>query len=505
MGGRLSWLVAVLVGLSGCQVDGDAPLRREASEREATELAQTAPAPRSGLGLPPMTREELMDPETCGSCHPTHFREWEMSMHAYAANDPVFIAMNKRGQRETNGALGDFCVNCHAPMAVREGLTKDGLNLAELPQKMKGVTCYFCHNAVEVGPDHFNNPIKLANDTIMRGPIRDPVNPGVHGVAYDEAFNDNSLKSNVMCGSCHDIVNAKGAHIERTFKEYKESFFNRPRDQSGDTCAGCHMPVRENAFVTIIPNEQLPKRNLHVHSWPGVDVALSDWPHDEEFRRLTDCVLSMSVTVYAVRSDGRGGFTVMLETQAGHKQPSGASADRRMWLEFVAYNAQNQVVFKTGVIADGEREEYPPGDPKHDPRLFMLRDRWKDDAGEETHMFWEVAPNGISDLSLPPMSVPGVPHYLERTFQIPTRQQPARVEMRVKMRPVGIDVLEDLVASGDLDPAVIDRMPTFTLKATELVWTPAMGLDWKPKMRRPAYCFKDDVPIDPATGAPAAP
>ena len=42
-------------------------------------------------------------------------------MHAYAADDPVFVAMNKRGQRETNGELGTFCVKCHAPMAVANG------------------------------------------------------------------------------------------------------------------------------------------------------------------------------------------------------------------------------------------------------------------------------------------------------------------------------------------------------------------------------------------------
>ena len=40
-------------------------------------------------------------------------------MHAYASDDPVFQAMNKRAQRETNGALGDFCVrNRLAPNLV---------------------------------------------------------------------------------------------------------------------------------------------------------------------------------------------------------------------------------------------------------------------------------------------------------------------------------------------------------------------------------------------------
>ena len=56
------------------------------------------------------TVETLQDPNTCTECHPKHFQQWSGSMHAYASEDPVFIAMNKRGQRETGNALGDFCV-----------------------------------------------------------------------------------------------------------------------------------------------------------------------------------------------------------------------------------------------------------------------------------------------------------------------------------------------------------------------------------------------------------
>ena len=64
---------------------------------------------------------KLQDPNTCLDCHPTHFTDWSGSMHAYASTDPVFIGMHKRGQRETGGALGLFCINCHAPMAVANG------------------------------------------------------------------------------------------------------------------------------------------------------------------------------------------------------------------------------------------------------------------------------------------------------------------------------------------------------------------------------------------------
>ena len=62
----------------------------------------------------------LLDPAVCGDCHADHFSQWSGSMHAYASQDPVFLAMNKRMQRE-NPSLGTFCVKCHAPMAVLAG------------------------------------------------------------------------------------------------------------------------------------------------------------------------------------------------------------------------------------------------------------------------------------------------------------------------------------------------------------------------------------------------
>ena len=73
-----------------------------------------------------------MNPKNCATCHADHFKQWSGSMHAYASDDPVFVAMNARAQRESKGAVGSFCVGCHAPLAVRTGATTDGLNLATL-------------------------------------------------------------------------------------------------------------------------------------------------------------------------------------------------------------------------------------------------------------------------------------------------------------------------------------------------------------------------------------
>jgi hypothetical protein len=38
------------------------------------------------------------------------------------------------------------------------------------------------------------------------------------------------------------------------------------------------------------------------------------------------------------------------------------------------------------------------------------------------------------------------------------------------MRPLDFDLLDDLVATGDLDPAVLDRLPTWELRTAAKEW-----------------------------------
>src|SRR5262249_41642754 len=156
----------------------------------------------------------------------------------YASDDPIFIAMNQRGQRETNGVLGDFCVKCHAPMAVRESATTDGLNLGTLSPKLKGVTCFFCHPVAAVTGDH-NDPLELSSDGItMRGEYHDAVKNTAHHSAYSNLHDRDDAASATLCGSCHDIVTPAGAAIERTFQEWQASVFSMTK---GASCAQCHM------------------------------------------------------------------------------------------------------------------------------------------------------------------------------------------------------------------------------------------------------------------------
>ena len=164
----------------------------------------------------------------CASCHPTQVADWSRSMHAYASDDPVFIAMNQRGQRETNGALGNFCVKCHAPVAVHDGATTDGLNLATLPASQRGVTCFFCHSAESVDGTH-NNPLTLATDGRMVGPISDPAPGAPHPSAYSALLDGYQTESAAACGTCHDIVNTNNVPLERTLSGVANHAVRRSR------------------------------------------------------------------------------------------------------------------------------------------------------------------------------------------------------------------------------------------------------------------------------------
>jgi nitrate/TMAO reductase-like tetraheme cytochrome c subunit len=451
--------------------------------------SKDSPAADGGVAArTPFTLTEARDPEKCKSCHPNQYREWASSMHAYAAKDPVFVAMNKRGQRETHGTLGNFCVNCHAPMAVRDDQTTDGLNLDELPPASKGVTCYFCHNTIGVDGDH-NDMLRLANDVSMRGPISDARQPGVHRSEYSVLLDESSSESSTMCGGCHDIVTPAGVHLERTFEEYQQSIYAKGTGVL--TCASCHMDAIANQPVADDPPSHVPgNRTYHQHLWPGVDVALTDFPDREAQRRAVECNLAGGTTTFQLAPNPQGTFDVVLETNAGHRQPSGAAQDRRMWFEFKAFDVDGKLLPQSsGVIADGELEDKPQSDPKRDSQLWLFRDRIFGQDGQPVHMFWDAAPSAqfpdgydTKPSLLPtPMSSDPTQHSVQKTYRFPLPGNgpgaTARVVGHLRMRPMGVDVLQDLVDSGDLDPAAVAQMPTFTLAGTEVEWKVADGYD----------------------------
>jgi hypothetical protein len=429
----------------------------------------------------------LYDSKRCASCHPEHYDEWSASMHAYAAEDPVFLAMNKRGQEETGGVLGPLCVNCHAPLAVQLGVMTDWSDVESVPPELRGVTCYFCHNTESVDGTH-NNPLVLSHDVTMRGRIRNPRETDFHRSEYSPLLSGAEPESAAMCGACHDIVvPAPPALVpqplERTYTEWLASVFapeQAPSPSSVSTCTSCHMPVIENGNP-ISPTG--PNRARHSHHMAGVDGPVTPFPNTGDPVRDAELaaaqaldrqrVLDPTVRVEICRQilDGTQGaehtaiHLVLDNASAGHNFPSGAAQDRRAWTEVIAYQ-NGQVIYESGVVPDGQ----PPALPA-DPDLWLLRDETYDADGNEAHMFWNVAEIRHKTLPVQVTTDPSSPDYysrhLRRRFPFDTSATiiglPDRITVRMRIVPIGLDVLNDLVASEHLDAGVREVMPVLDL------------------------------------------
>ena len=118
-------------------------------------------------------------------------------MHAYASDDPVFRAMNARGQRETGGDLGTFCVQ--VPRA-RWRCARASHERRPQPRRAaagacSGVTCYFCHAAESVEGTH-NNPLRAGRrTTACFGPFGDPAPGTPHAALYSRLLDGATLES----------------------------------------------------------------------------------------------------------------------------------------------------------------------------------------------------------------------------------------------------------------------------------------------------------------------
>jgi len=454
-------------------------------------FAAVALAAACGGSSPKYTVEKLQDPATCMACHPQHYAEWSSSMHAYSSDDPVFVALNKRGQRDAQ--LGTFCLQCHAPMAVALGLT-DGTNFdpTTLPPGARGITCFFCHNVEKIVDDH-NNGLQLALDDTMRGGVGDPTDSPAHNAKFDPLM-ASATNNSQMCGSCHDVITPANVALETSYKEWSTTIFAQqdPAHELPLTCSGCHM--KSDPTTTTIANApglnvKSRPNSFHEHIWPAIDQALITFPGMDTMATDIARDLDPALTIVGptpiggiigpggicVTPVGGGQLTVRMDTRGtGHTFPSGAAHDRRAWLEVIAYDASNTVVFSSGVVPDNM-------DPEDiaDPNLVAMWDHTTQADGSPSHFFWDIAHTDASKLLRPPVTLdpnnPAFDHSTTASFNVGAlASQFDHITARVRIRALPHKLLADLVAGGDLDASFAASPPaTLDIAGTLRHWTRA--------------------------------
>ena len=425
--------------------------------------------------------EQLMDPLTCRQCHASQYAEWSGSMHAYASVDPLFVALNQRAQDDAQ--VGTLCASCHAPLAVRTGATTDGTNLASLPDHLKGVTCYACHDASQVTNTH-NNSVRLANDVTMRAGIADPLHNGAHQSSYSPLHDRSQLASATLCGSCHDVVNGHGVAVERSFAEWQQTAFATP---SGNTCGQCHMAkAPERGPIAEVPGA--PDRDRHSHQFPGVDLALTEFPQAEEQRAAVQSFLDTTLqTALCVRGLGKNASLVAVvdNVASGHKWPSGAAQDRRGWFEVAAFQGDTEL-YRSGSVAKGSDP-----DPTTDLDLWLVSDCMLDTDGASVSKLWDarsVDSNLIpGQLTFDKASPLFYQTHVTRSFpKAPLASLggfPDRATLDVHLQPFPLGLFDDLFSDPERSGMTVESVAALRQKiaplhvGAQLVWTAAAAAD----------------------------
>ena len=223
--------------------------------------------------------EDFSSAEECAVCHPQYYAEWSSSMHAYSIVDPVWLKQQNMQQAHSAAEgieIGDFCVQCHSPVAGLTNLIKDHMNLtsdiinALPPQAKEGVTCDACHlttnlpsptNISITNHDYETIDFKLFSSDTRYGILDNPVDNDFHKSVYNSDYDKSEF-----CQNCHNLtVDNRDAEI--TQFEWEQSSFQA----MGVECQTCHMPLYSGKAAI---------------SGQGVDLFLKKIQHCQRKRML---------------------------------------------------------------------------------------------------------------------------------------------------------------------------------------------------------------------------
>ncbi|MGI9378024.1 MAG: multiheme c-type cytochrome [Methyloligellaceae bacterium] len=243
---------------------------------------------------------------TCGICHPKHYKEWSVSQHAYAQLSPVYLSLNNKINKLSNGSNGDFCLRCHSPVGANLGESPYQSNLTRHPTSREGITCVVCHR-IDKAYNKVSGRLALVEggltepvfgpkgnkgvEDVLQDPkkfrvVTDPEKPGRQ--IHNEAKLFASIQTPTFCGSCHDVTLFNGFRLEEAFSEYRLS----PAAAKGVTCQDCHMGKEqgkpsgyEQGPAAVVGGEPTETRKLTSHFFAGPDYSLIHpgiFPHNQK-------------------------------------------------------------------------------------------------------------------------------------------------------------------------------------------------------------------------------
>jgi hypothetical protein len=246
---------------------------------------------------------------------------------------------------------------------------------------MDGVSCTLCHQIEPEGlgqPASFSgafviNPDLPQGERLNYGPF--PVDEALGQVMQQSSgflpVQSDHIRQATFCSSCHTLytptVDRNGEVVgqfpEQTpFLEWQHSDY-----QAEQSCQNCHMPAAQGAVPVANIGGQ-PHSPFSRHVFVGGNVyglqllqiygqELGVTADPDHFQATIERTLDQlqnwtaSLTLQSGLSDNELITTVKVDSQTGHKFPTGFPA-RRAWLHLVVEDSSGQVVFESGRPVD---------------------------------------------------------------------------------------------------------------------------------------------------------
>ena len=248
------------------------------------------------------------DTTSCGGCHPTEYAAWQESVHAHAAEDPMFLHGVDVERGLFAGPVGEeftrLCAGCHDPANARAGdlSLQAGRAGASDPLHHHGVTCLGCHDV--------DRPIRAGGNGDLEASAHDWT---TDHKAWGLASLD-KLRQPEFCGGCHQqFVPGTGLITIGTLGEYRAGPY-----AGTARCIDCHMPKNAHGAAD--------------HHFPGGNVYLSTHFHDDALHQEQTQELSKVLSLEAQRIAG-GVLVTVRNRGIGHGFPTGVTDLREAWVE----------------------------------------------------------------------------------------------------------------------------------------------------------------------------
>ena len=179
----------------------------------------------------------------------------------------------------------------------------------------------------------------------------------------------------------------------------------------------------------------------------------------------------MSAATITSRAEGASRAVVVdIVNHTGHALPSGATAERQMWIEVIVRNEQGDIVFESGTLDEnGDLRDPIEGHstaPGSDPQLVyygqqMIDDPTRQDPFSTAEIKAVTFPWQASWIENRLLAADGQAEHRCDIGNVPSGNYTATVRMLFRTFPMYF--LRKLEEKAGLDPAVKGRVPTVVM------------------------------------------